>query len=163
MDCDGSEAPLKKVRLELQEDQASSTENSVTTMPVQEANGMPLTSIAPKLTESSQERSKDKKTESSSNSHHSGFRNKGMDPISCSGLTQVTKSSSKRASSAFHYNQGSDGIGFDHMLREKKHKDCRGMVPKRKQAVHDVPHSALPSSVVQSGTYASAPCYQHMQ
>ncbi|XP_058215580.1 histone-lysine N-methyltransferase SUVR4-like isoform X1 [Rhododendron vialii] len=149
-----SEPPLKKIHLEPQEDQASSTANSGNTVLVLEANGMPLTSIAPKLMESSQAHSKDKKTESSSHSRHSAFRNKGKDPISSSGLTQVTKSSSERASSAFHSNQGSDGIGFDHMLREKKHKDCLGngfVVPKRKQTVHDVPHLALPSSVVQSG------------
>ncbi|KAG5549710.1 hypothetical protein RHGRI_014870 [Rhododendron griersonianum] len=154
-----SEPPLKKIHLEPQEDQASSTANSGNTVLVLEANGMPLTSIAPKLMESSQAHSKDKKTESSSHSRHSAFRNKGKDPISSSGLTQLTKSSSERASSAFHSNQGSDGIGFDHMLRKKKHKDCPGngfMVPKRKQAVHDVPHLALPSSVVQSGNQESS-------
>lgn len=214
----GSEPPLKKIHLELLEDQASSTMDSSNTKLTLVASEIPPTSIVPKLMESSQACSRDKKTESSSHSLHTAFRNKGKDPISNSGLAlKVIKSSSERASSALHSNKRSDETGFDHMLREKMHKgkdpisnpisnsgspfkvikssserassalhsnqgsvetsfdrilrentqkDCPGkgfVVPKRKQAVQDVPRLALPSTVVQSGTCAYVPCYYHMQ
>ncbi|THF99544.1 hypothetical protein TEA_019331 [Camellia sinensis var. sinensis] len=148
MEHDGPEPPLKKLHLEQQEDQVSSTMDNANTVLGLEEGEKPQTSIVPKLMESSQSCSKDIKIGSSSHSLPEAVSNKGKDPMSLHLATKFTKSSSERASSALLSNQTRDGAAFDHMLRKKKHKDCRGedfVVPKRKKSVNDVP--ALPGTL----------------
>ena len=134
---------------------SSSTDNKNTVLDLEE-DAVPQTSIIQKMLESSQSCVKDGNTEPSFHSLPTGSSNNGKDPISSDLYLKETKSSSKRGSSALYSNQGRDGPCFDPILKEKKHKDCRSedfVVPKGKQSVNDVPHSALPTSVVYSGTY----------
>ncbi|PSR92805.1 Histone-lysine N-methyltransferase [Actinidia chinensis var. chinensis] len=161
IECDGS-GPPKKKHLEQREAQVSSSTDNKNTVLDLEEDAVPQTSVVQKMIESSQSCVKDGNTEPSFHSLPTVSSNNGKDPISSDLYLKETKSSSKRGSSALYSSQGRDGPCFDPMLKEKKHKDCRSedfVVPKGKQSVNDVPHSALPTSVVYSalqGTGASS-------
>ncbi|KAL6953133.1 hypothetical protein U1Q18_048288 [Sarracenia purpurea var. burkii] len=151
MEYEGSEPPLKKIHLEQQEDQVSSTRDDMSYMLDLENSETPP--LIPKQIKSSQLCLEGKKTESSSHSLLEAFNNKGKDPISSHFVVKAMKSSSERASSTSQSNQGKNGAGFDNMPRQNKHNDCRGetiVVPKRKQSVNDMPHLVLPTSMAHS-------------
>ncbi|XP_052205270.1 probable inactive histone-lysine N-methyltransferase SUVR2 isoform X2 [Diospyros lotus] len=156
MENDGSEPPLKKLRLEQLKDQVSPRIlNNVNTILDLEDGEEKQTSRFPKLMESSQSCIKHRKTESNSHCLPMVLSNKGKDPISSDVAVKVTKSSSQRASTAGHSNQLKGGTSLDDMLNETANKDCYGqnfVVPKRKRPVTDGPHLALSTSVVCSGT-----------
>ncbi|XP_059628565.1 probable inactive histone-lysine N-methyltransferase SUVR2 [Cornus florida] len=135
----GSEPPFKKLHVAQQEDQVSSTVDNANTMLDLDEDNISQTSILPKLQELSQSCLKDQRSISSSHLLQPPINDKGKDPISSHFVPSNRKSSFDRASSTFLSNPAMDGLGYDHIRKEKMPKDNR-------------PHFAVPTSMIHSGS-----------